>query len=34
MYCVGKPGPRDDCFNDPAGTAVDDFGNFIVADSK
>ena len=31
---VGKTGVADDCFNDPAGTVVDDYGNFIIADSR
>ena len=34
MAVVGKEGPGNDCFNDPAGTAVDDVGNVIIADSK
>jgi len=34
MTTFGRPGTSADCFNDPAGTAVDDFGNIIIADSK
>ena len=31
---MGKKGKGDDQFDDAAGTVVDDFGNFIVADSR